>query len=161
MRLAALLVLLGFMSTVAVAAEDGKSIVVDKSKFSDIYPAVWFSPSTGELSPLKDKSEKPPAEQYEIWIEPHDPEFAFIPNGTHEVGFAALGGSSEVFTNAEIPDRPKLSRTLTELLKQTSGPGPHVFYCKGATCSCLIMITASDPEAGVMRFQWKLLAKNR
>ena len=38
-------------------------IVVDKSKFSEVYPAVGFSPATGEIVSLKERSERPPEEK--------------------------------------------------------------------------------------------------
>ena len=94
------------------AAEEVKKIRVDPSRFSDIYPAVWFSPSTGEISPIKEKSEKPPEEKYEIWIEPNDPEFAFLRGAREGVGFALLGYGDDVFGKPQIPKEPKLDERL-------------------------------------------------
>jgi beta-lactamase regulating signal transducer with metallopeptidase domain len=109
----------------------GKSVVVDKSKFSDLYPAVWFSPSTGEIAPLKVRSEKPPEEKYEIWIEPKDPEFRYlIDQKPGAVGFSLLGKGDRVFQKAIIPDKPELKPNILDLMKEADTAEKPVFYCK-------------------------------
>ena len=139
-------------------AEAGKSIVVDKTRFSDVYPAVWFSPSTGEIAPLKERSEVPPGKQYEIWIEPDDPEFGYNPEGKPKgVGFALLGKGEEVFRNPKIPEKWKLDLKLTHLMKEPQGSDGLVFYCKGKASECLIMVTAMDSKEQVIRFRWRPL----
>jgi hypothetical protein len=137
-----------------------KTVVIDEKKFSDIYPAVWFSPSTGEVSPLKQKSEVPPAEQYEIWIEPRDPEFAFGPGiKAKGVGFAALGKGLDVFRKASRPRNPRLESNLAKLLKGVKVEELPVFYCKAKDSECVIMVTALDRKKHLLRFQWKRLKK--
>lgn len=134
-------------------------IVVDRRAFSEVYPAVWFSPSTGEIQPLKERSEFPPGGKYEIWIEPRDPEFCWAPGGEPaEVGFMLLGKGEEVFANPSIPEEPTLNRKLTDLLKESEGPEKCVFYCRAGASECVIMITALDRREQVISFQWKLLA---
>jgi len=149
-------------STLAHASDVGKTIVVDKTKFSDVYPAVWFSPSTGEIAPLKERSEVPPAKKYEIWIEPGDPEFGYnLSRKRKDVGFALLGKGLEVFRNPLIPPEPRLKLKMTKLMKESQGSDGLVFYCKAKTSECLLMITAMDSEKGVMSFKWRLLPTGR
>jgi hypothetical protein len=77
MRFIAIAGVLWFVTSVGHAADDGKSLVVDKDKYSVLNPAVWFSPSTGEIISLNVKSEVPSEDKFEIWIEPKDPEFGY------------------------------------------------------------------------------------
>ncbi len=140
--------------------EAGRAIVVDKTKLSSLYPAVWFSPSTGEIAPLTQRSETPPEPKYEIWIEPRDPEFGYNPE--HKpggVGFALLGRGREVFQNPKLPAQPKLDLKLTHLMKESQGSDGLVFYCKGKAGDCLLMVTAMSSKEQVVRFTWRPLRK--
>ena len=80
MRVATSSAFVASIPTFAQAPDASKTVVVDKGAFNDVYPGVWFSPSTGEIMPLKEKSEIPPEEKYEIGIEPDDPEFGWNPD---------------------------------------------------------------------------------
>ena len=141
-------------------AEESKTIVVDKTKFSDIYPAVWLSPSTGEITSLKTKSETPPEEKYEIWIEPSDPEIAFVQKGLvfEKCGFALLGAGSEQFANPTIPAGVKLERRALKTWYETE-KGPSVLYCRAKNVECLLMITAWSKKDELLKFEWRLLKK--
>jgi len=148
------------ITTFAQAPDASKRIVVDESKFSDIYPAVWFSPSTGEITPLKERSETPPEEKYEIWIEPDDPEFGWNPDQKPSgVGFALIGKGTGDFVNPTIPKDPKLRLKITQHMKETQGAEQLVFYCKAKTSECLIMITAMDSKKEIIRFDWRPIPK--
>jgi hypothetical protein len=156
MRVAALVACVASIPTFAQAPDASKAVVVDKGKFSDVYPAVWFSPSTGEIMPLKNRSEIPPEDKYEIWIEPDDPEFGWNPDQKPTgVGFALVGKGPEVFANPAIPKNPKLKLQITQLMKETQGAEQLVFYCKAKTSECVIMITAMDSKEEIIRFQWR------
>ena len=156
-RMAALAIVMCAVQ-VAYAAEDGKTVRVDETKFSDLYPAVWFSPSTGEIAALKERSEVPPEEKYEIWIEPDDPEFGYNPDKKPMgVGFALIGKGTDAFKAPKIPDNPKLALKLTQLMKEADAKEQPVFYCKSKTSACLIMITSMDSKKRVIQFQWRLL----
>lgn len=160
MRLSAFALCLLHVLAVCHASDIGKAIVVDKSKFSEIYPAVWFSPSTGEITPLKKMSEVPPEAKYEIWIEPDDPEFGYNPEKEPKgVGFALLGKGLEVFKNPVIPEKPRLKLKLTHFMGKLQGSENPVFYCKAKTSECLIMITVMDKEEGIISFRWRPLRK--
>ena len=159
MKVSSLIACLVCFATIAFAAEDSKSIVVDRSAFSEVYPAVWFSPSTGEIAPLKERSETPPAGKYEIWIEPSDPEFGYFPEmKPGDVGFALVGKGAEVFENPTVPPQPKLDLKITHLMEAHEGGDGLVFYCRARTSECLIMITAMDEDKEVIRFKWRPLS---
>lgn len=140
-----------------------KRILVNKTTFSDVYPAVWFSPSSGDISPLTENSETPPKKKYEIWIEPRDPEFAFGPGREREnVGFLLVGKGKNDFQSASIPDdaklaKSKLAKRLSDLKKLTAGGKLPVFYCKAANSECFIMITTLDTEKEMIGFRWRPL----
>jgi len=156
MRIATLPLILSLVAALASAADDGKTITVTQKSFSDIYPAVWFSPSTGEVSPLKTKTEAPPAKQYEIWIEPRDPEFALMGK---EGGFALLGKGEKAFRNPTLPAAPKLDAKLTHLMRDMKPGDKPVFYCKARNSTCLIMVVALDKQEQVLVFKWRPLTK--
>ena len=149
------------MAALAHAADDGsKTVRVDEKAFSDVYPAVWFSPSTGEITPLKEKSEVPPEEKYEIWIEPDDPEFGYNPDAKPKgVGFARIGSGADAFRDPSIPDSPQLKLSITHLMQETQAQEPLVFYCKAKTSTCLIMVTAMNKAERVIQFKWRLLTR--
>ena len=139
-------------SPAAADAPAVKVVTISKEHFSDIYPAMWFSPSTGELSPLLEESEDPPAPQYECWVEPSDPEFAFLSKG--DIGFALLGAGDDAFA-ADLPDDVgELDRKLTNVL----GNKPlSVVYVKGEGGSCVIQILKWDPDNTTIQFKWRSL----
>ena len=162
MKRATLVMIILCVAALAHAAGESKTIRVDKTKFSNIYPAVWFSPSTGEITSLKKRSEVPPETKYEIWIEPNDPEFGYIPGKDPKtLGFALLGEGLAVFEDSKIPTNPRLKPKLTHLMRKTAASKHPVFYCKAKTSTCLIMITAMDKKEGVIEFKWRLLAKDK
>lgn len=116
----ALIIILISLSTLTHAGDDSKTIQVDESNFSKVYPAVWFSPSTGEIVPLKEKSEIPPEKKYEIWIEPSDPEFGFNPDKKPVgVGFGLIGKGAEAFKNPDIPKDLRLKKKITDLMEES------------------------------------------
>lgn len=172
MKLPVFLVCLLSLSTMCCASEVEKSatvdkikfssVSVDKSKFSNVYPAVWFSPSTGEIAPLAEGSEMPPEEKYEIWIEPRDPEFGFNPGTKSEGGgFALLGQGDSLFEDPGITEGAKLTQDITHLMHESQGSDGLVFYCRARACECLVMITAMNSKEEVITFKWRLLKKNK
>jgi len=151
------------LANLSYGADEGRSIRVDETKFSKIYPAVWFSPSTGEIAPLKEKSEVPPEDKFEIWIEPGDPEFGYNPDKKDKtpkpVGFALVGKGPDFFKKPDIPDDLPLDLKITHLVKENQAQEQLVFYCRAKTSTCLIMITSMDKKESVIQFQWRLLSK--
>ena len=158
MKHTTLVAILFCVATLTIAADEGKTVSVDPTEFSEVYPAVWFSPSTGEITPLREKSERPPAQQYEIWIEPGDPEFGIMDKG---LGFALIGKGNDAFKNPSIPDEPSLKGAITHLMKKEQAPDHLVFYCKAKDSTCLIMVTTMDPKKEVLQFKWRLLIKDK
>jgi hypothetical protein len=137
-----------------------REITVDRSRFSKIYPAVWFSPSTGEITALKAKSEEPPEKKYEIWIEPNDPEFAFVKGAGKEAGFVLLGYGEDAFRGSEVPRAPKPNKRLHHLVKEEDVKRKPVFYCRARSSTCLIMLTVMDKKAERIVFKWKLFERD-
>ena len=100
------------LSTVVYSQETEKVVNVKPELFSPVYPALWFSPCTGDLAALESKSEKPPVSGYEIWIEPRDPEMAFLATDKN-VGFMLIGNGESVFSSPDIPGNPKMERFIS------------------------------------------------
>jgi hypothetical protein len=157
MKKISLTTLVACLAALSLAADNGKTISVEPSMFSAVYPAVWFSPSTGEITPLKERSERPPAEQYEIWIEPGDPELRIRGEG---VGFALIGKGKEAFRNPSIPDDLPLKGILTRLMEEAQATDQLVFFCKAKDSACVIMVTAMDSKEEVLQFTWRLLTSD-
>jgi hypothetical protein len=127
-------------------------IEVSKQHFSVVYPAMWFSPSTGEVEPLADLSDKPPQPKFECFVEPRDPEFRFHrdPTGT---GFAIVGYGDEARRALLNPGQVELNPRLDRLLKQSSKELP-LCYVRGKYGDCLIQILQFDPAAELIKFKW-------
>jgi hypothetical protein len=134
-------------------------VVIDKTKYSKIYPAVWFSPSSGEITSIKVKSEEPPEKKYEIWIEPNDPEFAFLKGAKDKMGFALIGYGEDVFNKPEIPEAPELNKRLDKLVEANEIKKKPVFFCRAKSSTCLIMVTVMDEKTDRLVFRWKRLKK--
>ncbi len=141
-----------------------RKITVDKSRFSAVYPAVWFSPSTGEITAIKNKKkvEVPPEKKYEIWIEPDDPEFAFLRGrNPQQRGFVLIGKGRKAFENPEVPEDPTLSHDIDRSLMRKGPKDLPVYYCKAKNSACVIMITEVDSKKQVLSFEWKRLKEEK
>ena len=141
------------------AADDGvRTILISKAQFSDIYPAVWFSPSTGEIVELVERSDDPPAAKFECWVEPSDPEFAF--SGEDDgVGFAGFGSGDGNFEMDPPDGGVDLDDDLGDLLDDDPEilAGEPVFIVRGKQGSCMIQILKWDPDAQIIQFKWRSL----
>ena len=137
---------------VAAAADTVVVVTISEEQFSEIYPAMWFSPSTGEVSPLLEESEDPPAPQYECWVEPRDPEFAF--SSDEGVGFAFVGKGDGAFEADPPDDVGEFSSELDDPLDNGRLP---VFFVQGEGGSCLIQILKWDPDNSTIEFKWRKL----
>ena len=136
-----------------------KIVTVKPELFSPVYPALWFSPSTGDLAALESGSEKPPVSGYEIWIEPGDPEMGFL-KAEKGLGFVLIGEGDSAFTNPKIPNDPKMEKKVKMAYMEMAVSGKPVFYVEGRKSSCLIMITELDCEKEILKFKWKLIKSN-
>ncbi|MEJ2649799.1 MAG: hypothetical protein P8016_15490 [Sedimentisphaerales bacterium] len=89
--------------------EKQKVVEVSKENFSSIYPAMWFSPGTGEVIPVESRSEVPPEPQFECWIEPGDPEFSFLKEyGTFIYSGAGRNAFTHPVYNENVENTPEL-----------------------------------------------------
>jgi hypothetical protein len=138
--------------------DDVRTIMISKAQFSEIYPAVWFSPSTGEIVELVEESDEPPAPKFECWVEPRDPEFAFADEDG--VGFAGFGEGDDKF-EMDPPAIDDLEGNLRDVIGRNPDPdalaGQPVFYVKGKLGDCMIQILKWDPENQVIEFKWRSL----
>jgi uncharacterized membrane-anchored protein YhcB (DUF1043 family) len=143
------------------SSKNASAIVIDRDKFSELYPAVWFSPATGEVVPIDIGAERPPQEKYEIWIEPRDPEFRIGKSATNNVGkepgFAPVGKGSKIFEETRNWQAQTVEEDLAKLMRGSNGGEQPVFYCQGKTSACLIMITQWEPKSQIIGFRWKRL----
>jgi hypothetical protein len=135
-----------------------KLVTVKPELFSPVYPALWFSPSTGDLAALQSKSEKPPVSGYEIWIEPGDPEMGFPAKGN--VGFMLIGNGESAFNSPDIPGNSKMKKKVEGAYLKMAGSKKPVFYVKGMNSSCVIMLTELDRKKEIIKFKWKLIESN-
>lgn len=138
-----------------------KMVEVSEAYFSDIYPAMWFSPSDGTVSPILDKSEEPPEAKYECWVEPGDPEFAFLdePLG-RGIGFAVIGFGDKVFNEAVIPDDIEIKNRIDKHLEPFMIQERPVYYVQGKYGKCLIQIHQYDSKERVIKFKWRSIYLN-
>lgn len=137
-----------------------KAIRITKDSFSEIYPAVWFSPSDGTIAPLTEASEKPPKPIFKIWIEPSDPEIATLDRKAAKEGnqgFQLIGHGETHFKNPVPPKERKLvSRIRTEDLEK---PLAVFLYVEGKK-SYVMLIESLSKDNQELTFQWKTLESN-
>ena len=130
-------------------------IEVSKEKFSSVYPAMWFSPGTGEVVPLTSRSEVPPKPEFECWIEPGDPEFAF--QGDEHGLFLYAGAGENSFTSPVHSDNAKSAHQLQDLVETSQVASLPVYYARShrSPAACFIQIITWDKNAQVIRFRWR------
>lgn len=125
-------------------------ITIDSSAYID-YPAVWFSPSTGEIVAFEDGTS--PAAEYEFWVEPRDPEFAILDESgdSGAYGILFIGTGSEIFKNT------------TSIVEDGYDSGEYsleengVYLIHTETGDCVIHIIKLSSHDNYMRFWWKSL----
>ena len=135
-----------------------KMVEVSEAFFSEFYPAMWFSPVDGTVSPITDKLEEPPEAKYECWVEPGDPEFAFLsePLG-RGMGFAVIGFGDKVFNEGVIPDDIEIQDRIDTHLDPLLIQERPVYYVKGKYGKCLIQIHRYDSKERIIKFKWRSL----
>jgi len=158
-----LLLVLFSISCISAAQEETahKTIRINKDSFSEIYPAVWFSPSNGTIAPLTEKSETPPKPTFKIWIEPSDPEIATLDRKAAEEGnqgFQLIGHGETHFKNPVPPKEKKLvSRIRAEDLEK---PLAVFLYVEGKK-SYVMLVESLLKDEQELTFQWKALESNQ
>lgn len=137
---------------------DIKTIEISKETVSSIYPAMWFSPSTGEVTTITTLSEIPPKSEFECWIEPQDPEFAFLDNAGI---FLYVGIGENSFTAPLYNENADNNRALNELMDTIDPDSFPIFYVKSfqSKTRCFIQIITWDTDSEVIRFRWRLATK--
>ena len=156
------LLLLLLIPCIGAAQEESgpKTIRITKDSFSDIYPAVWFSPSDGKITPLTEKSEKPPKPIFKIWIEPSDPEIATLEQKSAEEGnqgFQLIGHEEAHFMNPVLPtERNLVSRVRAEDLEK---PLAVSLYVEGKR-SYVMLVESISRDRQELTFRWKPFEAN-
>ena len=134
----------------------GKRVTIGPEAFSEIYPAVWFSPEDATFVALKERSEKPPDAQHRIWIEPSDPEINTLPldGGKRTRPFVVIGSGSATYRTAARDAEGKRESRLrgATLLKDK----PVFLYTENDRV-WVCMILAADKEKQTMSFLWREL----
>lgn len=127
-------------------------IEISNDSFSN-YPAVWFSPSTGEIVAVE--SEVPPDDKYVYWIEPRDPEFSslsYSDNNSYGIKFVGIG--SEYFNETTSSQKSGFSSDLFDV---GTFDTDSVFFIRTDNVSCLIQIVDWQPAKNYLKFKWKKL----
>jgi hypothetical protein len=128
-----------------------KVVTIDSSTYAG-YPAVWFSPSTGEIRPVGD-SEDPPEAKWEFWVEPRDPEFGWFGSGDYETnGIQKIGEGVGVFESTSSVPRSGYGEGY-------AGFETHdVNVIRTPSGDCVIlMLGYSQAGDGYLQFRWKKL----
>ena len=129
---------------------NNRTIKISKDSFLD-YPAVWFSPSTGEIRPVKDES--PPNDRFIFFIEPRDPEFS--PIGETKilvVGLQLIGNGSSYFSATGFSNTIETNK---QALNRGDFKNGNVFYIKTNYGDCLIEIIQFDESEDLLVFNWR------
>ena len=150
--------LLIMMIVSGVLSAEEKTFTVNKKSFSDVYPAVWFSPSTMKITPIVEKSDTGPSKEFIIFIEPDDPEFAILKKNTNknEQGFQYLGEGEEHYKNVNVPAKLKLDRQISRS-KMREGKPVYLFVSKNRFY--VIYVFESNRKESVLSFKIKELPK--
>lgn len=133
--------------------ENDKIIEISNDSF-DEYPAVWFSPTTGEIVAVV--NETPPETKYIYWIEPNDPEFqTWIYDENQDIyGIKLVGIGDSYFKNTTTSSSGGFNTDLFHVgTFETNG----VFYIRTDNGDCLIQIIDWKPNENYLKFKWKNL----
>ena len=120
----------------------------------DTYPAVWFSPSTGEIIAVE--TETPPETKYRFWVEPNDPEFqsmSYDSIGANGVQF--IGTGSNYFDENPTNENGNF---YSNLLDCGSLEFNNVFYIKTEEGNCLIKIISLRSDDNYLKFKWRAVS---
>ena len=131
-----------------------KLIEVAKENLSQLYPFVWFSPSTGEVIPAQ--TEETPDARFECVIEPRVPEFCFDSN--EEGNFSYAGEGIDAFTNPVYIENAENSHKLQLLEATVKVELLPVFYIKSFSTKtrCFIQLIAWDKDNEIISFRWRM-----
>ncbi len=135
----------------------GKRIAIGPMSYSDIYPAVWFCPEDGSISPLTERSENPPKPKFRIWIEPRDPEMNLLP-GTDEKeqrAFIVIGNGEDAYVKATKKDAK--GGGPSSLPRGTLTKKKPVFIYKEKKKAWVCIVLELNTKNRTMAFMWREL----
>lgn len=79
------------LSSASCFGNSKRIIEITADSYNIGYPAVWFSPYTGEIMPVGNPDdpdvENPPSNEFVFWIEPGDPEFSNLQNSDVKIAY--------------------------------------------------------------------------
>lgn len=135
--------------------ELGKRIEITPASFSDVYPAVWFSPSDAEVRAIQVEGEEPPGENFEIWIEPRDPEIGVLNEAKNDLepAFAWVGNGSAAFEKLKIPADSR----IVQLDHRHEFTPNNVYLLERGEQAYLMMIESISPDEQTLTFRWRQL----
>jgi rhamnogalacturonan endolyase len=131
-------------------------VEVSKKKFSQMYPAMWFSPGTGEVVSFETRSQEAPYPRFECWVEPLKSRFEF---SNKENGlFVYAGEGPDAFTNPVYDVNAENNSNLLSLVESSQVKSLPVFYIKSYSSNtrCFIQIMTWDKDNEIIRFRWRL-----
>ena len=138
-----------------------KYIEISNSSFSEVYPAVWFNPSSAEISPMTEENgemiEEPPGDDW-YWVEPEDPEFSnwWLENGDNIkfYGVKYLGVGDDIFNSPIIDDSQDFNYGVFDTEEYRAN---CVYYIKTKSGECVIQLLDLITDDNYLRFKWKKL----
>jgi tetratricopeptide (TPR) repeat protein len=126
-------------------------VTIDASSFKD-YPAVWFSPSTGETIPYDEEAyglETPPDPSFAYWIEPGDPEFD---TWSLEYDVEFLGFGNEVFEQTTSAARNHFEPSDDRVEFEATD---SVYLIRTPFGACVIQVLEFKQHNDYLMFRWK------
>ena len=139
--------------------EEGEILTIEVSNnaFGE-YPAVWFSPSTGDIVAVED--ETPPESKYIYWIEPNDPEFSAFLYGKDQdaLGIKFIGIGEDFFQNTTSTSDSGFSRSLANAQSEGNELATNsVYFLRDDGTDCIIQILDWRQSENYLKFKWKKL----
>ncbi|MBC8197034.1 MAG: hypothetical protein H8E60_04015 [Candidatus Marinimicrobia bacterium] len=137
--------------------DDILTIEVSNNAFGE-YPAVWFSPSTGDIVAVED--ETPPESKYIYWIEPNDPEFATWLYGEDQdaLGVKFIGIGEDFFQNTTSTSDSGFSQSLVNAQAEGNELATNsVYFLRDYDADCIIQILDWRQSEYYLKFKWKKL----
>jgi len=115
--------------------------------------SVWYSPSTGEITPTSN-GEIPPHPRFRFWIEPDDPEFQnWNYYGQDVYGVKFVGNGSDLFEDPGAIDDIGFSANV---LDTGSLETNDVYFFRTEEGDSIIQILECNWDLWYLKFKWRV-----